>query len=350
MISACLIVKDEIDYIEKCLQSLKQYVDEICVVDTGSTDGTIEILQKYECSIYHFDWCDDFAKARNFCLENAKHDWVLSIDADEHIREFNIDEVRKFATDKNVKKIGKIKMLLPSGNHINVTSENIPRFFNKKYIKFDRPIHEYLVPAGKYFIPQYIELPISAYHYGYLTEVYEKKSKNEKYENLLKKCLLDKYDPYLQRHLVGSYLNQGKLEEAIKEADNFLDIKENSQFFYFAEVVTLKIRALHGLKKYNEAVQQSKYFDICKNNDEYMVYMAVAYESVNDSATALDIYEYLLSKRDLNFSRLVITINIADILFDHGLYSDALDWYEKVNFGSNVIERIKICKEKIKNT
>ncbi len=347
MISACLIVKNEIDYIEECIKCLKPYVDEICVTDTGSTDGTLEILEKYGCSVHHFEWCDNFAKARNYCIERAKYDWILSIDADEHIRSFDIDEVKAFAIDENVKKIGNINMVLPTGNMVNVSNLNIPRFFNRNFLKFDRAIHEYLVPVNKYFIAQYVDIPISAFHYGYLDEVFEKKSKNEKYEKMLIKCLDEKYDPYLQRHLVGSYFNLGKFDEAIAEANKFLEIKENNSYFFFTEVVTLKLRALGNLKKHSDAIKLASYFDRCKDDDEYMVYMAREYVEMKDAATALDIYQFLLNKPKLNFSRIIITINVADIFFNYGFYEDALTWYEKVNLDNNIANKIEACKAKL---
>ena len=76
-ISACLIVKDEERFLGQCLSSLKGVVNQIVVVDTGSTDRTIEIAGEHGAEVHHFDWCDDFSAARNFALELARGDWVL---------------------------------------------------------------------------------------------------------------------------------------------------------------------------------------------------------------------------------------------------------------------------------
>ena len=65
-ISLCLIVKDEEDVLYRCLESVANIVDEIIVVDTGSSDGTKEIAQKFQAKIYDFKWIDDFAAARNY--------------------------------------------------------------------------------------------------------------------------------------------------------------------------------------------------------------------------------------------------------------------------------------------
>lgn len=80
-VGAVIIAKNEENSVEKMLESVKDF-DEIVFVDTGSTDKTIEIAKKYTDKIFHFDWCDDFSAARNFAIENATADWLMSIDCD----------------------------------------------------------------------------------------------------------------------------------------------------------------------------------------------------------------------------------------------------------------------------
>ncbi|MEA5477234.1 glycosyltransferase [Pseudanabaena galeata UHCC 0370] len=82
-LSACLIVKNEEQRLPKCLESLKALVDEIIVVDTGSSDRTVAIAKKYQARVFHFEWCDDFSQARNYAIAQAKGKWILVIDADE---------------------------------------------------------------------------------------------------------------------------------------------------------------------------------------------------------------------------------------------------------------------------
>jgi hypothetical protein len=84
-ICACLIVRNEAQNLPRCLDSLGT-VDELVIVDTGSTDNTVEIAESYGAKIGHFEWCDDFSAARNHALEMVTCDWVLSIDADEELR------------------------------------------------------------------------------------------------------------------------------------------------------------------------------------------------------------------------------------------------------------------------
>ncbi|MGL4818791.1 MAG: tetratricopeptide repeat-containing glycosyltransferase family 2 protein, partial [Bacilli bacterium] len=85
-ISLCMIVKNEELVLERCLSSVRDIVDEIIVVDTGSTDKTKEIAATFADRLLDFEWVDDFAAARNFAFRQAKSDWILWLDADDYLR------------------------------------------------------------------------------------------------------------------------------------------------------------------------------------------------------------------------------------------------------------------------
>lgn len=82
-ISVCLIVKNEEDVIERCLESVKGFADELIVVDTGSNDKTKEIVRKFTDKLYDFEWIDDFSAARNFAFSKAAKDYLFWLDADD---------------------------------------------------------------------------------------------------------------------------------------------------------------------------------------------------------------------------------------------------------------------------
>ena len=86
-ISLCMIVRNEEEVIERCLKSICDLVDEIIIVDTGSTDKTKQIVSKYTDKIYDFEWVNDFAKARNYSFSKATKDYILWLDADDVILE-----------------------------------------------------------------------------------------------------------------------------------------------------------------------------------------------------------------------------------------------------------------------
>ncbi len=82
-LSLCMIVKNEEEVISRCLDSVQSLVDEIIIVDTGSSDHTVQLCAAHGAQIFHFEWRDDFAKARNFSFEQAGCDYILWLDADD---------------------------------------------------------------------------------------------------------------------------------------------------------------------------------------------------------------------------------------------------------------------------
>lgn len=89
-ISVCLIVKNEEKNLKRCLDSVVNYVDEIVITDTWSTDNTIEIAKKYTSNIYHYKWDWNFSAARNYCQKYANWDYILWLDADEFFEDIYI--------------------------------------------------------------------------------------------------------------------------------------------------------------------------------------------------------------------------------------------------------------------
>lgn len=103
IISICMIMKNEERCLERCLKSLtplrEQLPCELIITDTGSTDKSIEIAEKYADKLLHFEWCNDFSAARNFGLEQAKGEWIMVIDADEELVE-DVSHLVKFFTSE----------------------------------------------------------------------------------------------------------------------------------------------------------------------------------------------------------------------------------------------------------
>ena len=94
-ISACVITKDEEKNIQRWLDCMKKLADEFIVVDTGSTDRTVEIVRENGIEPYHFFWTDDFAEAKNYAIERATGDWIVFLDADEYFAVPDLPKVRK---------------------------------------------------------------------------------------------------------------------------------------------------------------------------------------------------------------------------------------------------------------
>jgi len=101
-VSACMIVKNEEKLLPGCLESIRNWVDEIIVVDTGSTDRTVEIAESFGAKIFHQPWEGNFSKHRNYSLEQATCDWIFIIDADERFEQEDIPGIRRLINQNEV--------------------------------------------------------------------------------------------------------------------------------------------------------------------------------------------------------------------------------------------------------
>jgi len=90
-----MIAKDEEGYIKDCLNAVKDFVDEIIIVDTGSTDNTQQLAKECGAQVQHLDWCDDFAAARNESLKYTTKDWILVLDADEVLAKKDLIKIKE---------------------------------------------------------------------------------------------------------------------------------------------------------------------------------------------------------------------------------------------------------------
>ena len=149
LLSVCLIVKNEQEVIGRCLNCVSKFADEIIVVDTGSTDGTIGEARKFTEDIYFFKWCDDFSAARNFAFEKATCEYVMWIDADDVVTDENCLKIEELVQKKDFD----MAFLL----YVTAFNGGKPSFFyyrerimrrNMNY-SFAGAVHEAVCPYGK---------------------------------------------------------------------------------------------------------------------------------------------------------------------------------------------------------
>lgn len=146
-ISLCMIVKNEEDKLEKCLKSLSGIVDEMIVVDTGSTDRTKEIARKMGARVEHFKWTGDFSDARNFSFSLATCDYIYVADADEEIDEENRQRFFDLKADLGALDIDIVQMYycnqLAYRTVYNFDRELRPKLFKRaRSFVWEDPIHE----------------------------------------------------------------------------------------------------------------------------------------------------------------------------------------------------------------
>lgn len=150
-ISLCMIVKNEEDVIARCLNSIKDIVDEIIIVDTGSSDNTKKIASNFTNNIYDFEWIDDFSAARNFSFSKATMDYILWLDADDVILEKDREEFIKLK-ENLLPAIDMVMMKYDVAFDENgtVTLSYYRERLSKRSLdyKWYEPVHEYLQISG----------------------------------------------------------------------------------------------------------------------------------------------------------------------------------------------------------
>lgn len=258
--SLCMIVKNEEKNIEKCLKAVQSFDCEILVVDTGSTDRTVEIAQKYATKVLHFTWINDFAAARNFSIANASYDWVLVLDCDEFVEKASPEQFLLLA-EENPICIGLLERinLTNPDNRKGAYTDPVPRFFNRKYFHYEGAIHEQVHSIE----PRKLEgfhLPLTVIHTGYIGTPEEKKSKHLRNLTLLQKELLQKpNDIYFHFQIGQEYYNLFDYATALEYYKFVIDNGLNSKLEYHRLTVIAYHDCLAHVGKLEEAKALKNY-------------------------------------------------------------------------------------------
>ncbi|RCK71999.1 MAG: Glycosyl transferase, group 2 family protein [Anaerolineae bacterium] len=220
LLSLCMIVKNEEVYLPQCLESARGVVDEIVIVDTGSTDNTRSIAKQYGASVYEYEWQDDFAAARNYSLEKANGVFILFLDADEELSPNAKEQLRPLLLQNDaegfyliVRCFGSVNSLAPFYD-----SEQVRLFRNRPQYRFENAIHEMIYPSIVAHGGKLIKGDLIIHHYGYLKQVVQaSESRIERDRRLLEKMYQeDPTSQYVKAKLGFIYLLQSRYPEALQ--------------------------------------------------------------------------------------------------------------------------------------
>jgi glycosyltransferase involved in cell wall biosynthesis len=197
-IAAAMIVKDEASNVARWYESLRDAVDELVVVDTGSSDGTVEVLRKLGVDVLKFGWTNSFAEARNFALTHVKSQWVLWVDADEWLEPEDVEVPRVAAGlfhSLGVPLTLRIQQVNDLGGHIEVNGD-MSRMHPVGFgFHWEGRIHEQLAPGAGFVegdgrIPR-VAINLRLNHTGYHPTVMEQKAKLTRNIALLREAVSD---------------------------------------------------------------------------------------------------------------------------------------------------------------
>jgi GT2 family glycosyltransferase/Flp pilus assembly protein TadD len=216
-ISLCMIVKNEEGNLADCLASVAGLVDEMVIVDTGSTDGTKAIASQFGARVFEFPWVDSFAAARNESLRHATGDWIFWLDADDRLDEANQDRLRRLFTslrDENAAYSMKCLCLAEAGAAATVV-DHVRLFRHRPDVLWQFRVHEQILPALRASGSDVRWSDVTIRHVGYQDPVLRRR-KLERDIALLRLEDEERPDnPFTLFNLGSVYVELGRLAEAI---------------------------------------------------------------------------------------------------------------------------------------
>jgi tetratricopeptide (TPR) repeat protein len=262
-VSVCLIVKNEERLLPQCLRSVRELASQIIVIDTGSTDRTVEIAREMGAEVHAFAWCDDFSAARNAALEHATGDWILSIDADEELMPGQAAIIAREIKAAGI--MGYRLRLFDSGKE-HCGCSYVPRLFrNAPEIYFAGRIHEQAFGSVDVRCKQWglsHELSQAGLlHHGYTGEVVASRNKSERNLRLLEQSLQESPgDPNLIMNLGLELVRAGKLEAGLErywEAFRLVSVQPVAEVSpeWREELLTQLASNLMGARRFSDIVQ-----------------------------------------------------------------------------------------------
>ncbi len=397
-ISLCMITKNEEKYLGQCLESVKDIVDEIIIVDTGSTDKTSEVIQSFaekfhiDVKFFSFKWVDDFSAARNECIKHATKDWILMIDADELLDEDGIKTIKELVKDKE-----NDAFLFLQKNYTNdstiagfVNEENkhngriyqgwygsliIKLFRNNKGYRFDGTVHELVEPSIKSKKGKIAAANVVLHHYGNADPDVVKK-KRQYYLELCKKKVSQKKDAASYYELGILYKENSDFDNALKSFQKAIEIVPNHHLSLFEMGVVKEQQKNYdaAMKYYKESLKIIENSDAFQNlgvcyfrkgmmkeaydnlkkallldANKFTIYnsLGAVLERLGDLKSAKDMLEIATK---LNRNNITGFYNLGIVLDKLGDFNGAVENYEKaVALGHKNKEEIKKRIEQLKD-
>lgn len=252
-VSLCMIVKDEAHNLAACLASVKPLVDEMIIVDTGSTDQTVEIAELFGAVVLAAEWNGDFSAARNIALAQAQGNWILVLDADEVVSKRDYLLFKSLLADPAG---GTCAYSIVTRNYTNrlevenwqansgeypdeeqgrgwMPSDKVRLFPNLPAIRFKNQIHEMVEPTLEQIGVPVRKAELVVHHYGYLDDQRQQRKKRYYYELGKEKYRESGGAPHALVELAIQAGGVGRYDEAIELWGKALELDPNSYLAWF---------------------------------------------------------------------------------------------------------------------
>ncbi len=281
-ISVCIITKNEAVKLEKCLSCISRYPFEIVVVDTGSSDNTLEVIQRYTQNCYYFKWINDFSAARNYAISKASNDWILSLDSDEYITDLNLEDLYSLM-EENPSGLGHLEIRSLDSNASSFVINRLARLFRRDLYHFERPIHEQLVPIHNNITRKNFMIPLHVEHDGYVGTPEQLAIKAKRNLDLLLTCANDYPDAYTYYQIGQSYSMMKNWEKACEYFEIGLSFDLDPQADYVQFMIINYGYMLIRLNRLQDAVLFfEKLYDLYSDLADYVFLLGFIYMNTKD--------------------------------------------------------------------
>ncbi len=331
-VSVCIIAKNEEKHIEECLKRLRPCQFEIVVVDTGSTDRTIEIAREYTDKIFTHEWTNDFSEARNYAVSKASNDWVIMFDCDEYLEKINVMELEKLVLDEaNVDKIGVITRNNPYAIQgvLSIISEKIGRMYNRNYCHYEGLIHEQVKTMDGAEAKRF-DVPVTSYHEGYVGKSDVRLRATRNIEMLLASLAFNEGDPYIYYQLGQNYMFLRDFEKAAENYRLSLHYNSNADDPLVQSIAEAYGFCMIELERYDELIALKDEFFRFEKRADFVFLKGTLFtklhlydEAIQAFLTATTLKDY--SRRGVNSYRAYY--NIAQIYEELGNKEKAAEYY-----------------------
>jgi glycosyltransferase involved in cell wall biosynthesis/Tfp pilus assembly protein PilF len=339
-VSLCMIVKNEERFLAECLESVKDIVDEINIVDTGSTDRTVEIARQYGAKIEFRDWRNDFAWARNESLKMATRRWTLVLDGDEELEVESAALVRSLRTTP----AGTAAVYINIVNTIDdsagagTMSHRLIRIFpTTPLLRYGGVIHEAVGRAdGGEFVG--VLSPIKILHKGYTVELLKAKEKDARNRPLLAKAYEEnREDLFSMFNFGNSEILAGNTQAGIEILERMLAQATTPKLYFPIAYLMLAQTYCETLGEFDKSLEIIDRANDKFPNDAGIVFtkgQSLAKMKRNDEARA--IYEGALDMREV----MVHSVMTDEEIFEWKIYYAMAGTYEREENWTRAIEFI----------
>jgi tetratricopeptide (TPR) repeat protein len=265
-LSLCMIVRDEQEMLPRCLASVADAVDEIVIVDTGSTDATVEIARSFGARVLFHEWTGSFAQARNVSFDAAEGDWLLCLDADEVLVQEDAPLLRSLTgrTWREAFYLSETNYTGDLEDGTAVTHNALRVFRNRPQYRFEGRLHEQIAHCLPGYLPERVEASgVRIEHYGYLGAVRDSREKSRRNIELLRLQQAESPPtPFLHYNLGSEYAAANEPQAALAEFERawtlLQSLPDRDSYQFAPALMSRMVKALRACGRPADAIARAE--------------------------------------------------------------------------------------------